>query len=105
VRIVTTICLQMAAASGSVNAYNKHSGNETFSTMTALGGNEISSTEPVNDDCQFMPGIQMESARSFSRRCDEDIHVTPIIVDFRSILLSKTRVEIVKGVSMMLLKF
>jgi len=51
------------------------------------------------DDFQVMPGIQLDSVRTFRRPHDADIHITPIIVDFRSLLLSKTGEEIIKGVS------
>jgi len=51
-----------------------------------------------DDDFQLMPGIQLGSVRSFSGPHGE-IRVTPIVVDFRSLLLSQSGEEIIKGVS------
>jgi len=96
----------MAATSGNaasgengVSGYNKRLENETFPPMSTLGENEDYVKETLSDDYQLMPGIQLDSVRSFGCQPEGDIHVTPIIVDFRSLLLSKTEVEIVKGVS------
>jgi len=89
----------MAAVVGekfSVSDYNRRLGNRLMNTV---GANDNSVKESLADDCQLMPGIQLDSVRSFCGLPEGDIHVTPIIVDFRSLLLSKTGVEIVKGVS------
>jgi len=67
--------------------------------MTTVGSNDNSCRETLADDYQLMPGIQLDSVRLFSGLPEGDIHVTPIIVDFRSILLSTSGTEIVKGVS------
>jgi len=65
--------------------------------MTALDNSNI---EIHNDDFQLMPGIQLDSVRSFCGPHDRGhIHLTPVIVDFRSLLMSNTGEEIVKGVS------
>jgi len=77
---------------------DKRLGNETFSLTTTLGENCNSGKEMHADD-QLLPGIQLDAVRSFSGQPEREIRVTPIIVDFRTLLLSKTEVEIVKGVS------
>jgi len=82
-----------------VNDYKKHLGNQTFSPTTTLCADDISNRETLDDDYQLMPGIQLGGVRTFSGQRDTDIHLTPIIVDFRSLLLSKCGVEIIKGVS------
>jgi len=88
-----------ADAKSAANDYGKHLGNQTIPPMTTLCVDDNSRTETLGDDYQLMPGIQLDGVHSFSRAHDTDIHVTPIIVDFRSILLSKSGVEIIKGVS------
>ena len=85
-------------AKNGVNDYKKQLGNQTFPSVATFGANDNSSRETHDDDYQLMPGIQLDSVRTFSG-LDRDIHVTPIIVDFRSLLLSKTGEEIIKGVS------
>ena len=78
---------------------NKPVRDETFPVMTTLGTDDNPGRETLADDYELMPGIQLDSVRSFSGQPEGDIHVTPIVVDFRSLLLSKTGAEIVKGVS------
>ena len=56
----------------------------------------------MDEENQLMPGIQFDTVRTFRSRCQvkpRHVSVTPIIVDFRSLLLSKTSTNIVKGVS------
>jgi ribosomal protein S18 acetylase RimI-like enzyme len=57
----------------------------------------------MDEDIQLIPGIQFDTVRTFLSRGQEKLRrhvsVTPIIVDFRSLLLSKTSTNIVKGVS------
>ena len=99
---IATKSLEMATAAdakNSMNDHKKHLDNQTFTPTSTLCANENSNRETLDDDCQLMPGIQLDSVRSFGGRDDGDIHVTPIIVDFRSLLLSKTGQEIIKGVS------
>jgi len=67
--------------------------------MTTFSVNFDPNRETPDDDCQLMPGIQLDNVRSFSGRHGGDIRLTPIIVDFRSLLLSKTGEQIIKGVS------
>jgi len=104
-RLATNIAtknLEMATAADAKNSINdqkKHLGNHTFTPMLAYCPNEKSTRETLDDDCQLLPGIQLDSVRSFGGRHDGDISVTPIIVDFRNLLLSKTGQEIIKGVS------
>ena len=81
--------LQMAGADAEIGD-NKHVGSQL---------NAECNTDTVDDDCQFMPGIQLDRVRSFTGQCGGNIHLTPIIVDFRSLLLSKTGDEIIIGVS------
>jgi len=88
-----------ADAKNGVNDYKKYVGNQTFAPMTTFDASDNSIKETVGDDYQFMPGIQLDSVRSFGGHLDGDIRLTPIIVDFRSLLLSKTGEEIIKGVS------
>jgi len=73
--------------------------NQTISSTKTLCAVDTFHKETLDsDDCQLMPGIQLDDVRSFVGQ-HGDIHVTPIVVDFRSLLLSKSGVEIIKGVS------
>jgi len=74
-------------------------GNEMIPPTTSLCADDNFHGETLDDDCQLMPGIQLDAVRSFTGPHDRDIHVTPIIVDFRSLWLSKSGMEIIKGVS------
>jgi len=91
--------MAVAHAVMDVDDDNRHVGNNTFLSRTTFCANGHSTGERVNDDYQLMPGIQLDSVRSFNRPQDGDIRVTPIIVDFHNLLQSNTGLEIVKGVS------
>ena len=97
--LATNIATNMATAADVKNDQKKHLGNHRFTPMLAFSADENSTRETLDDDCQLLPGIQLDSVRSFGGRLDGYINVTPIIVDFRSLLLSKTGQEIIKGVS------
>ena len=84
---------------GSENGCRTYVGNQMIPATTTLCTDDNSHRQTLDDDCQLMPGIQLDGVRSFSGPHDRDIHVTPIVVDFRSLLLSKSGMEIVKGVS------